>query len=370
MREGMQIESVEISVPDRLRLLDALSGVGLDSINVGSFVSPRYTPQMACIDELLSQFTPRPGQTYTALALNARGRERAAAYPWISAVISTPTLTCHLCDTFVRRNANRTQAEEIGQWPVIAEAAVAHGVTEAGIGLNAAWGSNFEGKFSLDGRLAVLRRAHAVWDEHGVAVTSLMLGDPMSWCMPNEVEETLTAALGLWPEIRTVRLHLHDARGMALPSSYAALRCLSELDGDGDEPVHLHLDTTAGGIGGCPYCGNGRATGMAATEDVVAMLEAMGIKTGVDLDALIGVTWMLEEILGRPVPGHVAHAGGRPDGSRLYDPNLPLVETHEEARHFRLGPAAAEHQRRPWREAIPDPGTRRAAAGSGVGVTA
>jgi hydroxymethylglutaryl-CoA lyase len=270
---------------------------------------------------------------------------------------------CHLCDTFVRRNANKSQADEIGQWPAIADAAAARGVTEAGIGVNAAWGSNFEGKFSLEGRIAMLRREHALWDERGVAVTSLMLGDPMSWCMPNEVEETLSSVLELWPAIATVRLHLHDARGMALPSIYAALRCVGDRD--------LHLDTTAGGIGGCPYCGNGRATGMAATEDVVAMLDAMGIKTGVDLNALIGVVWMLEEILGRAVPGHVAHAGPRPDGTGLYDPNLPLVETHEEARHFRLGSRVAEHQRRPWREPIPAPHIHPASAGSPDGqVTA
>jgi hydroxymethylglutaryl-CoA lyase len=355
MREGMQIESVEITVADRLRLLEALSDVGLESINVGSFVSPRYTLQMACIDELLSRFSPRRGQTYTALAMNARGRERAAAYPWISPAFQAPMLICHLCDTFVRRNANRSQADEIAQWAAIASQAAERGVPEAGIGVNAAWGSNFEGKFSLEYRLAMLGRAHAVWDEHGIAVTTLMLGDPMSWCMPDETEETLAAVVDRWPEIRTIRLHLHDARGMALPAIYASLRCLASRTDPGALPFDLHLDTSVGGIGGCPYCGNGRATGMAATEDVVAMLESMGIKTGVDLDALIGVVWMLEKILGRPVPGHVAHAGPRPDASRRYDPNLPLVETHEEARHFRLGPAVTEHQIRPWREPIPAP---------------
>lgn len=355
MREGMQIESAEISVADRLRLLDALSEVGLDTINVGSFVSPKYTPQMACIDELLAQFSPRPGQVYTSLALNARGRERAEAYPWLTRGSNIPLLLCHLCDTFVRRNANRTQADEIGQWAAIAGACAERKVPEAGIGVNAAWGSNFEGTFSLDQRMAILRKAHAVWDEHGIAVTTVMLGDPMSWCMPHEVEDSVNAVLDEWPDIRTVRLHLHDARGMALPSSYAAVRCLGTRTRADDEPFELHLDTTAGGIGGCPYCGNGRATGMAATEDVAAMLEGMGIPTGIDLDALIGAVWLLEEILGRPVPGHVAHAGPRPDDQHLYDPNLPLVETHQEARHFRLGPAAAEHQRRPWREPIPAP---------------
>ena len=132
----------------------------------------------------------------------------------------------------------------------------------------------------------MLRRETSLWNEAGIPVTWLSLWDPMSWCMPDQVEETLEAAVREFPRIRTVWMHLHDARGMALPSVYATLSVL-------DERHTLFLDTTAGGIGGCPYCGNGRATGMAATEDVVNMLEAMGIATGVDLDALIAVVWSL-----------------------------------------------------------------------------
>jgi hydroxymethylglutaryl-CoA lyase len=94
---------------------------------------------------------------------------------------------------------------------------------------------------------------------------------------------------------------------------------------------------------------------MAATEDVVNMLESMGIATGVDLDKLIESVWLLEEIIGRPTPGHVSKAGPLPHGDGLFDANLPLVETHAEARHFRLGPEACEHQIRPWREPIPEP---------------
>ena len=123
-----------------------------------------------------------------------------------------------------------------------------------------------------------------------------------------------------------------------------------------DERHTLFLDTTAGGIGGCPYCGNGRATGMAATEDVVNMLEAMGIETGVDLDALIAAVWILEDILGRPSPGHVSKAGPLPlTPAAFYDPNLPFVETHEEARHFRLGDKAPRNAIRPWKTPIPAP---------------
>ncbi len=353
MREGMQIESVDISIEDKVRLLDALSATGLTSIVVGSFVSPKYTPQMAEIDELMTRFTPQPGVTYTALALNEKGRERAAEFtPPLAKPPGPPMLWCHLCDTFTRRNANVSQAQEIERWPQIVERARERGVREAEIGVNAAFGSNFEGAFTLEQRMEKLRRAHGLWDEAGIPVTRVTVGDPMSWCMPHLVEQQLETIRDEWPGITYFHLHLHDGRGMALPSIYAALRVL-------DAGCELQLETTAGGIGGCPYCGNGRATGMAATEDVVNMLEEMGIDTGVDLDRLIEAVWLLEEIIGRPTPGHVSKAGPLPHGDDLYDANLPLVETFAEARHFRLGPDAAEHQIRPWREPIPTPAVSR-----------
>ncbi len=115
MREGMQIEDAEISVDDKVELLDALSETGLKNIVVGSFVSPKWTPQMARIDEIVTQFTPKPGVTYTALALNSRGVERARAYspPLTIERDPYPRLSCHMCDVFTRRNTNRTQMQEM-----------------------------------------------------------------------------------------------------------------------------------------------------------------------------------------------------------------------------------------------------------------
>ncbi len=347
MREGMQIESTEIATADKVRLLDALSQTGLKTIVVGSFVSPRYTPQMAAIDELVAGFSPRAGVTYTGLALNDKGRERAAAFtPPLALPSETPTLSCSLCDTFVRRNVNISRDDEIARWPGIVAAARAAGAQEAGIAVNAAFGSNFEGAFSLAERMELLEREHALWDEAGIAVTRVMLGDPMSWCQPHLVAEQVAAIRARWPAITYFHLHVHDGRGLALASIYAALSVL-------DDACELQIETTAGGVGGCPYCGNGRAAGMAATEDVVGMLEAMGIETGVDLDRLIEAVWLLEEIIGRPAPGHVSKAGPLPHGDALYDANLPLVETFQEARHFRLGADAFQREVRPWRDPIP-----------------
>ena len=140
MREGMQIEAANVSVDDKIRLLDALGETGIPEIVVGSFVSPRYTPQMARMDELMSKFTPKPGVKYVALALNERGVERAKEYsPPLSMERGSgrPSLSCHMCDIFTRRNTNRSQRQEMERWPQIIAQAQETGVKEAAMGANA-----------------------------------------------------------------------------------------------------------------------------------------------------------------------------------------------------------------------------------------
>ncbi len=347
MRDGMQIEDAAIPVEDKVRLIEALSDTGLRHIVVGSFVRPEYTPQMACIDELVKRFRPRPGVKYTALLVNQKAVERAQQYaPPLTIEESHPLLYCHLCDVFPRRNYNRSQEAELAQWPCIVAKAQERGIQEASIGVYAPWGSNFVGGFTLEQGMEVLERAHRMWEEAGIPVTRVSMADPMSWNTPHRVEAMLLSIKERWPQIHRFNLHLHNARGMALVSAYAALRALSPKD-------TLELDGSIGGIGGCPYCGNGRATGMMPTEDLMHMLEDMGIDTGVDLDRLIDCVWMLEEILGRPTMGHVSKAGPRPKTLGLwYDPNMPFVEAFEEARHFKLGPGVYQGNLYPWREPI------------------
>ena len=356
LREGMQIESADIAVRDKVRLLEALSDTGLRTIVVGSFVRPDYCPQMARIDEIVTAFTPRPGVTYPALPLNPRAAERARQYsPPLTIDEGTPRLAAHLCDVFARRNINRSAEQVRASWPGTVARATERGVRRAGIGVHSAWGSNFTGARPPAEVMAALEQAHALWESAGIEVTEAYLGDPMSWTTPERTEQLLLAVKQRWPRIRRFVLHLHDARGMALVSAYAALRVLDEQD-------TVQLEGAIGGIGGCPYCGNGRATGMMATEDLMHMLDGLGIEHGVDLDRLIGCVWLLEEILGRPAMGKVSKAGPRPvEPDRWYDPNMPFVETFAEARHFRLGPDTYRGQIRPWKEPIQRP----AAAGSG-----
>ena len=307
MREGMQIEDSSISVDDKVELLDALSETGLGQIVVGSFVSPKWTPQMERIDEIVTRFNPNPDVTYTALALNSRGVERARAYspPLTIERDPYPRLSCHMCDVFVRRNTNRSQMQEMERWPQIVAQAQELNIKEAGIGCNASWGSNFLGEFPVDNLMTLFERQHSMWDEVGINVVSCSMGDPMSHCTPAKVEESISRVKERWPEINHFRLHLHNGRNMAIASAYAALRTLGPED-------TVELDGTIGGYGGCPYCGNGRATGMAPTEDLLHMMEDMGVETGVDIDKVIDCVWMAERIMGRELFGHVSKAGPGP----------------------------------------------------------
>ncbi|HIN36981.1 MAG TPA: citramalate synthase [Dehalococcoidia bacterium] len=359
MREGMQIEDAQISVDDKVELLDMLSETGLQQIVVGSFVSPKWTPQMERIDEIVTKFKPKPGVTYTALALNSRGVERAKAYspPLTIERDAFPRLNVHMCDVFVRRNTNRTQMQEMERWPQVIAQAQELNIKEAGIGTNASWGSNFLGEFPVDNLMKMLERQHSMWDEVGIDVRSASMGDPMSHCTPAKVEESVYRVKETWPEINHIRLHLHNGRNMAIASAYAAMRVLGPDD-------TLEIDGTIGGFGGCPYCGNGRATGMAPTEDLLHMMDDMGIPTGVDIDKLVECVWAAEKIMGRELYGHVSKAGPRPKTlDKLYDIDMPFVETTEQAKHFKVGPGAYEGGIYPYSEPITSPYRDRVDAG-------
>ncbi len=349
MREGMQIESADISVDAKVALLNALSETGLETIVVGSFVSPRWTPQMAEVDELITRFTPVPGVTYTALALNERGRERMQQHmPPLTEPAEYPRTMVHLCDVFVRRNSNRSQSDEIGDLPHVIDRAIAAGTRTAGIAINAAWGSNWLGSFDESYRMDMLQLQHDMWTAAGVEVDRVLIGDPMGWNMPDKVASQILAIRDRWPKITTMHLHLHDARGTALLSAYEAIKALSSEH-------TLVLDSSIGGMGGCPYGGHGRMTRMIPTEDLVDFLNELGIETGIDLDKLIEVAQLAEDVVGHPLWGHVSKVGSRPRGDRLFAMDMPFIETTQQAQHFRLGPQAYEGAPSPWKEPIASP---------------
>lgn len=365
LREGMQIEDASIAPEDKVRLLDALSAAGLKTLIVGSFVSPTWVPQMARVEEVIAGFTPHDGTTYTALALNARGVERRArltapAGP-LTPLPDVPRSTIHLCDVFVRRNTNKSQADEIAALPATIAAAQARGVTEATVAINAAWGSNWLGPFTLEQRLAYAGHQYDAWAAAGVEVTTFWIGDPMSWNTPRAMEETILAFRERWPAVKKYHLHLHDGRGSALLSFYQAFRSLT-----GEHT--LAVDTAIGGMGGCPYCGNGRATKMIPTEDLVDLLDEEGVDTGIDLATLIEAAHLAEKIVGHELYGKVAKAGPRPRGAQLYAMDMPFVESIEQAQHFRLGPSVYADAPSPYREPIASPARDAVEAGLPVPV--
>jgi hydroxymethylglutaryl-CoA lyase len=155
------------------------------------------------------------------------------------------------------------------------------------------------------------------------------------------VAEDVQAIIGEFPTVSHVHLHLHNTRGMALTSAYAAVMALGPA-------TTLEIDTSIGGIGGCPYCGNGQAAGMIPTEDLVQLLEATGIPTGIDLYALVEASHLAQEIVQRDLDGRVSKAGPLPFGTHRYDAGMPVIETLREAQHFRLGEGAYAGQRAPW----------------------
>ncbi|MGE0314361.1 MAG: hypothetical protein AB7P21_22330 [Lautropia sp.] len=351
MREGFGIESVAIPIAEKVALLDRLSETGLKRITVGAFVSPRYVPQMADFESLLLKFHPKPGVQYLTFSHTPKARRLAQQFsPPLTVDDEVCTFFLDICDIHQRRNMNRSIEQVMATWPALIADAKQRGVGTGRAGVASFWGSNFMGKFDRDYRFAMLARQVDLLRASGMEVVEIGLHDSQSWCLPHEMEEDLREIKRRWPQVRHFHLHMHDARGMAMPSLYAALRTL-----DGGDTVLI--EGTLGGIGGGQYCGNGTASGMIATEDFMHMLEGMGIETGVDMDKLIECVWLLERIIGRPTFGHVSKAGPRPlRHEQRFDANLPAIESLRAARHFKEGPSAYSAEAFvPWREPITGP---------------
>jgi len=340
MREGLQIESADIPVSEKLRLLDALGETGATVISIGSFAHPKWTPQMACIDEIAEKFVPKPGITYTAAVFNQKGFERADKwFPKIDVRMKRFGTFVELCDSFARRNYNRTQAQQIEGMAAGVERAREGGAEFGSISIGNPFGSNFEGPFTLEQRMELLTTMVDAWHDGGFKVQKCSFLDAMGWNNPRDVEETIVAIKERWPEITDFHCHLHNTRGAGIASYYEALRL-----------GVTSFDTSIGGMGGCPYCGNGRAAGHVPTEDLVNLCHEMGIETGYKIDKLIEAAAIAEEVVGHPLWGHVSKAGPRPGADELYPLNMPFVETLDEAAHFRNGSGVYEGQMSPWKD--------------------
>ena len=296
---------------------------------------------MADTLELVKRLVPQAGVDFFALALNERGREERLKHSPPLCIEPLAATHLHMCDVFIRRNTNKSLEDQELFWRLPVERAAKKGVQESAIGLSAGFGSNWSGKFTHEARMRELQRQVDAWSEIGAKVKRIDMADPMAWNSPVEVAKDIAYIQKHWPSITIFHLHLHNARGLALLSLYEALKLLQPSD-------TLIADTALGGIGGCPYCGNGQATGMIATEDLCHLLENLGLKTGINLHKLIDASALLSSILGRSLHSQVAFNGGLPSKDQLYDIDMPVVYTFQEAQHFRLGASVYEGNARPW----------------------
>ncbi|MGY9075067.1 MAG: citramalate synthase [Acidimicrobiales bacterium] len=338
MREGLQIESPDIKLADKLRLLDALGDTGAKVISIGSFAHPKWTPAMANIEELAAAFVPKPGVKYTAAVFNQRGYDRADAFfPKVDVRTRGFATAVEISDSFARRNYNRSQAQQIAAMDPTIERARAADAESGTIVLGSPWGCNFEGPFTLAQQLEMIGLMVDKWHDGGFVVKKLSFSDAMGWNAPHTVRETIVAIRNTWPEIENFHMHLHNTRGSTIASYYEAL----QLGVDS-------FDTSIGGMGGCPYCGNGRSAGHVPTEDFVDMCHEMGIETGYHLHKLIEACWVAEDVIGHELYGHVSKGGPRPRGAAVYPIDMPFVETLDEASHFLNGPGTYENQISPW----------------------
>jgi hydroxymethylglutaryl-CoA lyase/(R)-citramalyl-CoA lyase len=282
-RDGLQNDRVTLEPAVRAELCDRLAATGLPRIECGSFVNPKVVPQMAGAEEVFGCLRRVDGVVYAALALNGHGVERAVAAGADEIHLAYP-----LSDTFCARNQNTTLADAAAAHEAMIAASHAAGV-RVSVTLGAAFGCPFEGLVP-EARVIehVARIAAAGADE-------ILLADTIGVGVTRQVRSLVPAALQAAGGV-PIGLHLHNTRNTGYANADAGIEAGATL-----------FDASIGGLGGCPFAP--RATGNIATEDLVYLLDGLGVETGVDLEALISVSAWLAGVLGRELPGQVYKAG-------------------------------------------------------------
>lgn len=287
-RDGLQNESRLIAADDKVALIDALSATGLSAIEVTSFVNPRWVPQMGDASEVAKRIQRRAGVAFSALVPNQQGLQAAA-----DAGMGDVAVFLSASETHNRKNVNRPVADSLAALCALVPQARDQGLRVRGY-VSTAFGCPYEGKVDA-GRAIDLASAL-----HGAGCYQVALGDTIGVANPCQVRDVLAAALQVLPA-PALAVHLHDTRGCALANILVAL-----------EAGVTTVDTALGGLGGCPFAPG--ASGNVATEDVVYMLEEMGVKTGVDLNALIECSRLASTLVGHEMPSKYYRAA---IGSRL-----------------------------------------------------
>ncbi len=295
-RDGLQNEKEIVPTEAKAAFVEALADAGLREIEVSSFVSPEWIPQLADAEDLFRRLRPRPGVVYSALVPNGKGMERALACGVRKVAVFTAAT-----ESFSRKNVNASVAETLVRFRPVVEAARKSGVAVRGY-VSTAFGCPYEGAVDPAAAARVAR------DLLDLGCNEVDLGDTIGVATPRRVLAGLDAlrAAGVPPE-RTA-LHFHDTRGTALANVLAALQA-----------GYASFDASAGGLGGCPYAPG--ASGNLATEDLIYLLEGLGIATGISLEGVRAASRGMEAALGRTLPGRVFRAGPAPG------PSLPSSST-------------------------------------------
>jgi len=282
-RDGFQIEPAFIPTVQKIEVVDRLSATGMPRIEVTSFVSPKAVPQLRDAEEVMARIARRPGTVYSALVPNDKGAVRAvdARVDEIHTVISAS-------ESHNLANVNMTIAESLDRLRAVAEVCRRAGKPVIA-GISTSFGCPFEGEVPLKNLEAVVVRLV------DLGAKGIALADTTGMANPAQVARVLERLMPRFPGIEWT-LHTHDTRAMAIPNVLAAM-----------EMGVTQLDASIGGLGGCPFAPG--ASGNVCTEDLIHCLHAMGVGTGVDLDALIATSRRVQEIVGRPLPGQIVKAG-------------------------------------------------------------
>jgi hydroxymethylglutaryl-CoA lyase len=287
-RDGLQNEADIVPTATKLELLRRIAAAGIRSMDATSFVSPQWIPQLADADELALRLERRPGVSYMALVPNLAGYERFAKSPFDVVAFFASASESHN-----KSNVNRPIAEHLDRFKPVVERVKADGRLLRCY-LSTVCGCPFEGDVPIAQVMRVTRQLITL------GADEISFGDTIGVGVPGQVR-ALVRALAGEIALDRVALHFHDTYGRALANVQAGY----------EEGVRA-FDSSLGGLGGCPYAPG--ASGNVATEDVVDLFERSGVRTGVDLDALVDVTdWMARDVLKRPLPGRVYRAvlGGR-----------------------------------------------------------
>jgi hydroxymethylglutaryl-CoA lyase len=281
-RDGLQNEPVTVPTAFKAALIRMLRQAGLRTIEVGSFVSPRWVPQMADTAEIMLRLPANEGGSYPVLVPNLKGFEAAQA-----AGASEIAIFASASETFSQKNINCSIAESLERFAPVIAGAHAAGV-KVRAALSCSLGCPYEGEITADQVEAVVKPLRAL------GVDAIDIADTIGVGTPRKVQAAMERALKHFP-LAEVSGHFHDTYGQALSNVYASMEV-------GVRSFHASV----AGLGGCPYAKG--ATGNVATEDVVFLLNGLGIATGIDLDKLVDAGAFISGVLGRPPVSRVARA--------------------------------------------------------------